>query len=267
MKSKLDIPYLSASVMVIVLSLMILAGCSTTNKTSKSAQEIAPSVSDEAPKEVKLTEYILGPGDKIEILVYRHDDLKMITQIDPSGKITYPLLGDITVSGLSIFQLRDTIRTGLSYYVVDPQVSVSVLGVQSQKVYVIGEVTRPGVFSLDIPKSVLEAISSAGGFTQDAKDESVILIRGDKEKPRLIKLDIESALEDGNISQNIQLQKGDIVYVPSTFIADVSRFSQYLTNILRPILIFEQGVILGPKVEAALEGGQDRQTNIIIDTD
>jgi len=252
--------------MVISLYVIILTGCSTTNATSKGGVETVSSISNETPREVKISEYILGAGDKIEILVYRHDDLKMITQIDSSGKITYPLLGDITVSGLSIFQLRDTIRTGLSYYVIDPQVSVSVLGVQSQKVYVVGEVMQPGVFSLDIPKNVLDAISSAGGFTHDAKDESVILIRGDKEKPKLIKLDIESALEDGNISQNIQLQKGDIVYVPSTFIADVSRFSQYLSNILRPILMFEQGILLGSDIDSALKGDRRlRETDIIID--
>lgn len=250
----------------VTLYVIILTACSTINATSQVREETVPSISDESQQEIKLNEYILGPGDKIEIMVYRHDDLKVITQIDSSGKITYPLLGDINVSGLSIFQLRDNIRNGLSYYVVDPQVSVSVLGVQSQKVYVVGEVMRPGVFNLDIPKNVLEAISSAGGFTHDAKDESVIIIRGDKEKPRLIKLNLESALEDGNISQNIQLQKGDIVYVPSTFIADVSRFSQYLSNILRPILMFEQGIILGYDVNSALEGNRGvRETDINID--
>lgn len=216
------------------------SGCSSVVPKSKLAE--FPPASDEVKREVKITEFILGPGDRVEITVYRHDDLKRTLPIDTSGKITYPLVGDIQASGLSIFQLRDRIRDRLAEYIVDPQVTVNVAAVQSQKVYVIGEVTKPGVFNLDTQKTVIEAISQAGGFTLDAKDESVIVIRGNRDNPQLIKLDLESVLKKGNITQNIQLATGDIVYVPSTFIADVSRFSIYLANILRPIIMFEVGI-------------------------
>lgn len=233
---------------ILVLIILVLSnGCSTVGTTSK-INEVYPS-SDEV-KEVKITEFILGSGDQVEIMVYRHNDLKRTVVIDTSGKITYPLIGDIQVKGLSIFQLRDKIRDGLAEYIVDPQVSLNVTVVQSQKVYVLGEVTKPGVFSLDTPKSVIEAISQAGGFTTDAKDESVMVIRGNRDKPLLIKVDLKSALK-GNVDQNIQLKAGDIVYVPSTFIVDASRFAVYLSKILTPILMVEQGirgvgVILGP---------------------
>ena len=115
---------------------IFLSGCATTEPTSKAIQ---PS-SEEKTKEIKLTEFILGPGDIVEITVYRHDDLKKTVQVDTSGKITYPLVGDIQAGGFSIFQLRDKIRDGLSEYIKDPQVSISVTAVQSQKVYVLGEV-------------------------------------------------------------------------------------------------------------------------------
>jgi len=236
---------------LILIIFTLLGGCSTVGTTSK-ADEVSPS-SDEV-KEVKITEFVLGPGDRVEIMVYRHDNLKRTVLIDASGKINYPLVGDIQANGLSIFQLRDRIRDGLAEYIVDPQVSVGVTAVQSQKVYVIGEVARPGVFSLDKPLSAIEAISSAGGFTLDANDESVMVIRGNRDKPQLIKLDLESAFKKGNITQNIQLRSGDIVYVPSTFIADVSRFSVYLRNILYPILMIEQGIILSPSVVDVFEG-------------
>jgi polysaccharide export outer membrane protein len=250
---------------LILIVFALLGGCSTGGTTSKS-DEVSP-LSDEVQGEVKITEFILGPGDRVEIMVYRHDDLKRTVQIDTSGMIGYPLVGDIQANGLSIFQLRDRIRDRLAEYIVDPQVSVGVTAVQSQKVYVIGEVTRPGVFSLDKPLSAIEAISQAGGFTLDANDESVMVIRGNRDKPQLIKLDLESALKKGNIAQNIQLRRGDIVYVPSTLIADVSRFSVYLKNILYPILMIEQGIILGPSVIDVLqsEGGKVGGTTITIE--
>lgn len=250
---------------LILIIFALLGGCSTVGTTSK-ADEVSP-LSDEVQAEVKITEFILGPGDRVEIMVYRHDDLKRTVQIDTSGMITYPLVGDIQANGLSIFQLRNKIRDRLAEYIVDPQVSVSVTAVQSQKVYVVGEVKSPGVFSLNKPLSAIEAISSAGGFTLDAKDQSVMVIRGNRDKPQLIKLDVESALKSGNVSQNIQLRSGDIVYVPSTLIADVSRFSIYLKNILYPILMIEQGIILGPSVIDTLqsEGGKGAGTTITIE--
>ena len=225
---------------IILIFFALLGGCSTVGTTSK-IDEVTPP-SDEVKGEVKITEFILGPGDKVEIMVYRHDNLKRTVQIDTSGKITYPLVGDIQANGLSIFQLRNRIRDGLAEYIVDPQVSVGVTAVQSQKVYVIGEVTKAGVFSLDTPKSVIEAISQAGGFTKDAKDERVMVIRGNRDKPQLIKLDLKGALK-GDTTQNIQLKGGDIVYIPSTLIADVSRFSTYLWSILTPIFLVGPWII------------------------
>ena len=108
---------------------IFISGCATTEPASKA---IEPS-SEEKTKEIKLTEFILGPGDIVEITVYRHDDLKKTVQVDTSGKITYPLVGDIQAGGFSIFQLRDKIRDGLSEYIKDPQVSISVTSVQSQR--------------------------------------------------------------------------------------------------------------------------------------
>lgn len=225
---------------MILIAFALLGGCSTVGTTTKIDEE--PPLSDEFKGEIKITEFILGVGDKIEIVVYRHDSLKRTVQIDNSGKITYPLVGDIKANGLSIFQLRDRIRDGLAEYIVDPQVSVGIVSIQSQKVYVIGEVTKAGVFSLDTPKSVIEAIAQAGGFTKDAKDESVIVIRGNRDKPQLIKLDLKGTLK-GDTAQNIQLKGGDVVYVPATLIADVSRFANYLWSILTPIFIVGPWII------------------------
>ncbi len=233
---KVKLPYLLSVGIAVIICLVLLSGCATTNTTSKTAEETALSVSDEVPKEVKVTEFILGPGDKIEILVYRHDDLKRTVQIDTSGKITYPLVGDVQAAGVSIFQLRDRIRDGLSKYIINPQVSVAVTSVQSQKVIVLGEVKNPGLFALEGTMNALEAISRAGGFGLDAKQNSVLLIRGGLEKPELVKLNLKDALYGNDLMQNVYLQNKDILYIPAIFIADVSRFFDHLSKIISPIV-------------------------------
>lgn len=210
----------------------------------------ADALSEGTPKEhaPKVSEFILGPGDRLEIMVYRHDDLARDVWIDPSGKIMYPLTGDIHATGLSIFQLRDKIREGLSRYVVDPQVSIGILSIQSQKIIILGEVRSPGYFPVEISMTVLEAIARAGGASADAEQESVLLIRGGLENPELRLLNIERVLKRGDLSDNIMLQGGDIIYVPRAVIADVSRFFGYLSAIISPIVEGERAYLLGDEI-------------------
>lgn len=230
---------------------VLLTGCASHKaalKADDEAQAVQKTASGDMPGEVRVSEFILGPWDKIEIVVYRHDDLKRSAQIDKTGRIHYPLVGDLQAAGLSIFQLRDRIRDGLSKYIVDPQVSVGITSVQSQKVIVLGEVRTPGFFQIDTSLTALEAISRAGGFTNDGKKKSVLLIRGGMKKPDLLTLNLERALKDGDLTQNLALQNGDIIYVSKTFIANVDRFFNHLSTILSPILSMESGYFIGQQI-------------------
>lgn len=230
------------------ICLILLTGCTTTKATSITASDVLKAP-EETSEDVRVTEFILGPRDTIEILVYRQDDLKRTIQIDSSGIITYPLIGDIQAAGVSIFQLRDTLQNGLSKYLINPQVSVGVTSVKSQKVIVLGEVKTPGLFSLESPMSALEAMSKAGGFTLDAKIKSILLIRGGLKNPELVTLDLEKALKEGDMVQNVHLQNGDIIYVPATTITNVSRFFDYLSRIISPLLSLESGYFIGQQIE------------------
>jgi polysaccharide export outer membrane protein len=243
-------PLFLIAIISLAFYFIVSGGCTTADTKSEAPIESASSVSEVAIKEIKITEFILGPGDKVEIMVYRHDDLKRTVQIDTSGKITYPLIGDFQAAGLSIFQLRDKIRDGLLKYIIDPQVSVGVTAVQSQKVIVLGEVDRPGLFSLDIPMTALDVISKAGGFTKDAKQKSILLIRGSLEKPQLITLNIDKFFNDYDMTQNVYLRDGDILYVPATFIADVARFFDHLYSIIRPMVQLENAYWIGQQIES-----------------
>lgn len=233
---------------LILITLILLNGCSTIGNPPKSPEEAVSPGSGEVPKEVQINEFILGPGDKIEVLVYRYSDLQRTIQIDNSGKITYPLVGDIQAGGISIFQLRDKIKEGLSKYFIDPEVSVGVVAIQSQKVVVLGEVNNPGLFSLELPLTSIEALSKAGGFTHNAKKENVLLIRGGLKKPELIVLNIDKFFKEHDPIQNISLKNGDIIYVPATFIENVARFFDHLTRILSPIVSAEGGFYIGQQI-------------------
>jgi polysaccharide biosynthesis/export protein len=242
----------------VFLSILFLYGCASTAADIKvqNSEDIKP---------ISVSEFTLGPGDKVNINVWRHNDLNKEVRVDMNGNIYYSFVGDIQVSGMSINQLRDDLKTRLSKYYVEPVVDIEVTSIQSQKVFVLGEVSHPGIFFMDKEMSVLEAVAKSGGFTHDAKQENVLIIRGDKTAPELIKLDLEAAVKKGALNQNISLLKGDIVYVPPIYIADVSRYFRHLDTILRPILLLEQAIVLEPRIEDVFMNNTDKSSTIIIE--
>lgn len=169
------------------------------------------------PMETVNTEYILGPGDKIEIAVYRHDELTKTFLISPSGKIIYPLLGEMQIAGLTILGLKEKITDGLLKYIIDPKVGVNLISVQSYTLTVLGEVTKPGYYNFNPPLTILEAISMAGGFTEKADRNKVMLIRSDSDKPQLKTINFKKVLKEADFTRNILVQKGDIICVPESF--------------------------------------------------
>src|SRR3989304_3642446 len=112
------------------------------------AEVYKDSSAQEPVADINLSNYMLGPGDKVEIKVYRNDDLNFTLTIDPSGKISYPLLGDVQAAGFTVFELRDYITNGLSKFFKHPQVLVNLTGYQSNKITVLGGVSTPGVISI-----------------------------------------------------------------------------------------------------------------------
>ena len=250
-----------------------ISACGTDKKFTKnnSVAEASKKNTDvdlEGGKEIVLSEFILGVGDEVEIMVYRHDDLNRKIRIPPAGKNTLPLIGEIQTKGVSIHQLSKKIKEGYDVYIENPQVTVEIASYKGQKIFVLGEVNNPGVYQFDPPTTVLEAVSKAGGFTLDGKDNSVVLIRGGASNPEIKKLDLESALDKGEVSQNMCLQTGDVVFVPRTFIANVDRFFSHFEKIIRPILFMEQAIVVAPRVEDVFQGesagAESRRVPIVI---
>ena len=182
------------------------------------------------------SEFQLGPGDRIAIRVWRHDDLDMDITIAPDGSITYPLVGRIVVAGMTYPDLVKKLSTAVSEYYTDPQISVNILELYSQKVFVIGEVTSPSVLQLSNEMSILEALTIAGGINSAARTNNVLLIRGSMDQPELYTVDVQSIYAQGNTSQMVYLQRGDIVMVPTKTITNVSRYFKEVQGTLSPFV-------------------------------
>ena len=170
--------------------------------------------SDSAPVGVvDPSTYIIGPADVIQISVWKEADLSTSLPVRPDGNISMPLLRDIPAAGLTPTQLAADISKRLKKFVQDPQVSVLVTVVNSQRVFLLGELSHPGPVSLTAGMTVLQALSSAGGLTQFANSKRMYVLRNEQGAQRKIAFRYKDALK-GVESQNIVLKAGDTIVVP-----------------------------------------------------
>jgi polysaccharide export outer membrane protein len=157
-------------------------------------------------------DYRLAIGDKLRVEVYKDPQLSQSLQVRPDGKVTLPLIGDITAAGLAPLELRDQIATALKEYVTNPVVTVIVVETVPPVVYVMGEVTNPGAIPLNGPMSVLQALAMAGGFRDFANTKNIRVLRRNARGVQTISFNYKDAVRgDGN---PVTLQPGDTVIVP-----------------------------------------------------
>ena len=159
-------------------------------------------------------DYRLAPGDKLRIEVYKDSQLSQSLQIRPDGKITLPLLGDMTAAGRTSLELRDAISSSLNDYITDPVVTVIVVETTPQVVYVTGEVNHPG--ALPIPSghiTILQALAMAGGFTDFADRKDIRILRKSAAGIKVLRFNYKDALDDEATAAPLQLVSGDTVVV------------------------------------------------------
>lgn len=219
--------------------LLLLFSCAVTPiaHAGKQARPVNIADADVAVRNVPTpAEFQLGPGDKIAIRVWRHTDLDMDVTIAPDGSITYPLVGRIVVAGMTYPILVERLSKAIAEFYQDPQVSVNILELRSQKVFVIGEVTAPSVLQLTNEMSILEALTLSGGINPAAKTSNVLLIRGSIDSPELYKVDVKSIYSKGKTDQMVYLKRGDIVVVPTKTITNVGRYFKDVQNTLSPFV-------------------------------
>ncbi len=181
-------------------------------------------------------EFIFGAGDRISIRVWRHTELDMDLTIAPDGGFTFPLLGRVQAAGVGYPQLTKQMEEGLSAYYNDVAVAINIQDISNQKVFVLGQVRTPTVLQIHNDLSILEALTRTGGIDEDARTDNILLIRGGLDEPQLYSIDVESIFGEGDISQLVYLQRGDIVVVPPKTIANVERFFRRIQAVLAPFV-------------------------------
>jgi len=174
--------------------------------TSSKANNPAPSAAE--------ADYVIGPQDVVRIDVWKEAEISRTIPVRPDGKISLPLLNDIQASGLTALQLGKSIHDGLTKYLTNPEVTVTVTEINSRRVYITGEVTRAGAFPLLPNMTVLQALSSAGGFTQFAKTKGIYVLRNDSGKQVKLPFNYKEVVKGKNQEENILLQPGDVIVVP-----------------------------------------------------
>ncbi len=162
-------------------------------------------------------DYIMGPEDVLEITVWKNADLSKQVQVRPDGRISLPLIGDVSAVGRTAAQLTEEISARLKSYMENPTVSILVREVNSYQIYVLGEVNAPGKYPLKSKTTLLQAITIAHGFTQVAARNKIVVFRFGKDGEGLNKIKAsydDIVLRDGS-DQNIELKPGDQIVVPS----------------------------------------------------
>ena len=172
-----------------------------------------------APPEVQASgpgvpaDYLIGADDTLHITVWKEPDMSSSLPVRPDGKISMPLLDDVQAAGLTPMQLATAIREKLKKYIADPRVTVVVTGMNSQRIFVLGEVVHSGPMALLPHMTVLQALSTAG-FTQFANLKAIYVLRQQAGQQTKIPFNYKEAIKGRGPQQNIVLKPGDTIVVP-----------------------------------------------------
>jgi polysaccharide export outer membrane protein len=158
--------------------------------------------------------YRIGPEDLLEITVWKEEGLKKEVLVRPDGGVSYPLIGEVQAAGKTVLALREEIAKRLEKFIPDPAVSVAILKVGSQRIYVIGRVQKPGDYPVGRYIDVLQALSMAGGLTPFADGNDIRVMRREGDKQVVLPFEYNRVVRGQKLEQNVQLKPGDVVVVP-----------------------------------------------------
>ncbi|MBN9532685.1 MAG: polysaccharide export protein [Alphaproteobacteria bacterium] len=190
-------------------AVLILAGCAGSG-------EAPPPVTNAASQ----SEYLIGPGDSLQVFVWRNPDLSTTVPVRPDGRISIPLVEDIVAAGKTPTELARDLETRLKKYVTDPVVTVIVsnfVGASGQQIRVVGEAAQPKAVPYHAKMTVLDAMIDVGGLTPYASGNRATLVRTVNGKQTSYNIRLDDLLKDGDMSANAPLQPGDVIIIPQTY--------------------------------------------------
>ena len=196
--SMLRAPFLA---LVVATPLLLGAACTTKNVT----QPLEPALAG--------GEYVIGPGDVLQIRVWENDELSVAVPVRPDGKVSVPLLDDVDAAGKTALELKDTLTEGFKTYVRSPDVTVIVTQINSKRVSVVGQVARPTSIALQGDMRVVDVIALVGGFTPFADRSDIRVLRPSGSAMAEHRFDYDAYLKGKNPQDNILLAPGDTIVV------------------------------------------------------
>jgi polysaccharide export outer membrane protein len=158
--------------------------------------------------------YLIGPDDVLTVVFWRDKDLTGDVVVRPDGKISLPLLNDVVAAGLTPDELRASLMQSANRYLTDPNVTVVVKQINSRRVFITGEVAKPGPYLMTSPTTVVQLVALAGGLTEFADSENITVLRPGRPREKSFRVNYKDLAKRRNLIQNIELLPGDTVIVP-----------------------------------------------------
>lgn len=213
--------------LLFIVVLCFVSCASTQNQVTKTddinisideSQTIQEQVLNNISDVQKSSNYVLQSGDLVEIKVFMEQDMDRELRVSSNGTVTFPLIGNVKIGGYSVCEAEEQLVEKLKFYIKNPQVSMLIKEYANKMVYVLGQVKKPSEISIPPEKSitVLEAITSVGGFTDIANTSKVKILRMENGKQKSIEVDINAITKQGKKSLDVKLLPGDVVFVPQS---------------------------------------------------
>ena len=196
-----------------MLWILMCAISLSVSATSIAAQTPKPATGGSAPAATLPRDYVIGVEDVLSVVFWREKDLSADVVVRPDGKISLPMLNDVMAAGLTPEALADVVAKAGAKFVRDSGATVIVKEIRSRKIYVIGEVSKPGTFQLGSEMTVLQALGEAGGFIEGANKGDVRIVRNEGGKETRFKFNYNEVVDGKNPEQNIKLLPGDTIIV------------------------------------------------------
>ncbi len=160
-------------------------------------------------------DYVLNAGDQLEIAVWKEPDLTKTVIVRPDGKFSFALVGEVAAAGRTVSQIQTEVAGRLQKYIPEPVVTAAVTNLEGNRIYVIGQVTKPGSYPMNPRLNVLQALTVAGGMTPFANLDGIIVLRtGAGGKQRVLPFRYGDVSKGRNLEQNAPLEAGDVIIVP-----------------------------------------------------
>ncbi len=225
--------------LVLAMTVMVALGGAGCARTAAPRGKLDYSLYAPEGSMISEGQYVIGVRDELDVFVWRCPELDSSVTVRPEdGKITLPLIGDVKAAGLTPKQLAKSISKRMEYYVKEPKIAVGVKKFGEKKVYIMGEVISQGTYRLERSDRIIDLITRAGGFTPDAVPSTTYIVRGNYHDHKTVRVNLARLLHEGDMTQNVYLEEGDIVYVPEDLIDNYNRALQKIF----PTLFFAQKV-------------------------